>query len=147
MAWKVVDLFSGADGMSLGFVDPRFCGGFETVLAVDNDEAAIATHQANFSGDAVCGNVETWLIEADIPHADVVVGGPPCQGFSLLNKNREGDALRALWEPFLDVVARSGALNIEDPSPQGSGQSAKGAAIEYCEAFFRADLATLRVEH
>lgn len=45
------------------------------------------------------------------------------------------------------AVLHTIALNIEDPSPQGSGQSAKGAAIEYCEAFFRADLAALRIEH
>jgi|TARA_R100000049_G_C1954802_1_gene107082 DNA (cytosine-5)-methyltransferase 1 len=109
MSWKLIDLFSGAGGMSLGFVDRRFCGGFESVLAVDNDAAAIATHKANFSGEAVCGNIETWLADADIPKADVVIGGPPCQGFSLLNKKRDGDARRALWEPFLDVAARSGA--------------------------------------
>lgn len=109
MTWKVIDLFCGAGGMSLGFVDPRFCGGFETVLAVDNDAAALATHKANFGGEAVCGNIETWLNDAEVPTADVVIGGPPCQGFSLLNKKRDGDARRALWEPFLDVATRSGA--------------------------------------
>ena len=93
----------------MGFVDRRFGGGFESVLAVDNDPAAIATHKANFSGEAVCGNVEDWLQGAVIPTADVVIGGPPCQGFSLLNKKRNGDARRALWEPYIDVVVRSGA--------------------------------------
>ncbi|WP_254870944.1 DNA cytosine methyltransferase, partial [Salmonella enterica] len=37
------------------------------------------------------------------------MGGPPCQGFSLLNKNREGDHRRALWEPYMDIIERSGA--------------------------------------
>ncbi len=109
MSLKLIDLFCGAGGMSLGFVDPRFCGGFETVLAVDNDAAALKTHEANFGGESVCGNIETWLNDAVVPAADVVIGGPPCQGFSLLNKKRDGDARRALWEPFLDVAARSGA--------------------------------------
>jgi len=109
MSWKLIDLFSGAGGMSLGFADPRFCGGFESVLAVDNDAAAIATHKENFGGDSVCGNIEIWLKDAVVPQADVVIGGPPCQGFSLLNKKRTGDARRALWEPFLDVAVRSGA--------------------------------------
>jgi DNA (cytosine-5)-methyltransferase 1 len=109
MSWKLIDLFSGAGGMSLGFSDGRFCGGFEPVLAVDNDAAAIATHKANFTGEAVCGNIEEWLKEAAVPSADVVIGGPPCQGFSLLNKRRDGDARRALWEPYIDVVVRSGA--------------------------------------
>ncbi len=71
MSFKLIDLFCGAGGMSLGFVDPRFCGGFETVLAVDNDAAALETHKANFGGEAVCGNIETWLADAHVPAADV----------------------------------------------------------------------------
>jgi DNA (cytosine-5)-methyltransferase 1 len=110
MTYKLIDLFSGAGGMTLGFVDERFCGGFECVLAIDNDEAAIYTHRQNFAGDAAAGNIETWLIKhPNVPKADVVIGGPPCQGFSLLNKNRHGDQRRALWEPYLDIVERSGA--------------------------------------
>ena len=107
MSYRLIDLFSGAGGMSLGFTDARFCGGFECVLAVDNDAPAIATHRENFGGDVVCRNIEEWLEENPrIPKADVVIGGPPCQGFSLLNKKREGVYRRALWEPYLDVVAR-----------------------------------------
>jgi DNA (cytosine-5)-methyltransferase 1 len=110
MTYKLIDLFCGAGGMTLGFVDLRFCGGFEPVLAVDFDGAAIATHAANFGGQTVCGNIESWLAaEPEIPKADVVIGGPPCQGFSLLNKNRRGDIRRALWEPYLDIVKLSGA--------------------------------------
>ena len=110
MTYKLIDLFCGAGGMTLGFVDPRFCGGFECVLAVDNDNSSIATHYANFGGDAICGNIEQWLAkEPRMPKADVVIGGPPCQGFSLLNKKRDGDERRALWEPYLEVVQRCGA--------------------------------------
>ena len=110
MTYKLIDLFCGAGGMSLGFVDQRFCGGFECVLAVDNDEAALATHHANFGGKVICGNIEEWLEEnPSIPKADAVIGGPPCQGFSLLNKKRAGDHRRALWEPYLEVVERCGA--------------------------------------
>src|SRR5258708_27777879 len=109
-AYKIIDLFSGAGGMSLGFVDPRFCGGFSCVLAVDNDAAALATHHASLVGKVVWGNIEDWLEEhLRIPKADIVIGGPPCQGFSLLNKKRSGDYRRALWEPYLDVVERCGA--------------------------------------
>src|SRR5262245_44574022 len=110
MGYKLIDLFSGAGGMTLGFVDNEFCGGFDPVLAVDNDLSATHTHERNFKARAICGNIEVWLENAnDIPKADVVIGGPPCQGFSLLNKQRAGDERRALWEPFLDVVERSGA--------------------------------------
>jgi len=109
MKWKMIDLFSGAGGMSLGFADDRFGGGFEPILALDNDRAAIETHKANFSGEAVCANIEEWLEEADVPQADIVIGGPPCQGFSLLNKKRTNDSRPALWEPYLDIVKQSGA--------------------------------------
>jgi DNA (cytosine-5)-methyltransferase 1 len=95
--------------MSLGFTDSRFGGGFETVLALDNDAAAIETHKANFPGHADCANIEQWLLTNDVPAADVIIGGPPCQGFSLLNKNRNGDERRALWEPYLEIADRSGA--------------------------------------
>ena len=107
--YRVIDLFSGAGGMSFGFQDQRFCGEFEVTLAIDNDESAIATHKANFAGDAICDNIESWLRRNDVPKADVVIGGPPCQGFSLLNKNRDGDSRRALWEPFIEVAHLSDA--------------------------------------
>jgi DNA (cytosine-5)-methyltransferase 1 len=110
MTYKLIDLFCGAGGMTLGFVDRRFCGGFKSVLAIDFDQAAIETHAANFSGRTEHGPIEDWLAgEPDVPKADVVIGGPPCQGFSLLNKNRHGDRRRALWEPYLDIVELSEA--------------------------------------
>jgi DNA (cytosine-5)-methyltransferase 1 len=110
MKYRIIDLFSGAGGMTLGFVDDRFEGGFQCILAIDNDRAAISTHENFFGGESIVGNIEHWLDEnSHIPQADVVIGGPPCQGFSLLNKNREGDVRRALWEPYMDIVKASGA--------------------------------------
>jgi len=109
MAYRLIDLFSGAGGMTLGFVNRRFCGGFEPVLSIDNDPAAVRTHELNFTGRAVGANIEEWLRAEKVPAADVVIGGPPCQGFSLLNKKRTGDERRALWEPFLEIADRSGA--------------------------------------
>lgn len=110
MSYRVIDLFAGAGGMSLGFSDPRFCGGFKSVLAIDNDLAATKTYAQNFGDHALCVDIEEWLRAGpDIPQADVVIGGPPCQGFSLLNKQRAGDVRRQLWQPYMDVVERSGA--------------------------------------
>lgn len=110
MTYRLIDLFAGAGGMSLGFVDHRFCGGFETVWALDNDTSAVATHRRNFGPHAECADIEQWVeLNRPVPAADVVVGGPPCQGFSLLNKKRVGDERRALWLPFMDIVERSGA--------------------------------------
>ena len=106
--YSVIDAFCGAGGMTLGFVDERFGGGFRSVWAIDNDQSAIESYTSNFGArHAECGDIEKRLLTGSVPAADAVIGGPPCQGFSLLNKNKEGDGRRQLWEPFMDVVERS----------------------------------------
>lgn len=108
--YRLIDLFAGAGGLTFGFTDKEFNGKFECILGIDNDRAAVNAHNLNFGNHSICANVEEWLESGhDVPEADIVVGGPPCQGFSLLNKKRHGDARRALWEPFMDVVERSNA--------------------------------------
>ncbi len=107
---RVIDLFCGAGGLSLGFAI-QSGGRFVPVWANDNDPAAAATYNENFGDHCRVGDIIELLDdpETELPEADVVIGGPPCQGFSLLNKNRAGDPRRRMWQPFLDVVERSGA--------------------------------------
>lgn len=96
--------------MTLGFAGSCFCGGFKSIFAIDNDRAAAASYGANFGDHVTCGDIEEWLSgNHEIPQADVVIGGPPCQGFSLLNKARKGDARRALWQPYMDIVKMADA--------------------------------------
>lgn len=106
---RIIDLFCGAGGLSAGFFKGKHAGSFEGVLAIDNDNSAIKTYNANFGDHGIAVNIEEWLINHDVPAADIVIGGPPCQGFSLLNKNRTGDVRRALWEPYMDFIEKSGA--------------------------------------
>lgn len=106
---KVIDLFCGAGGLSCGFMKGENGAHFESVLALDNDNAAIRTYNANFGEHGVVANIEDWIAKNPIPEADIVIGGPPCQGFSLLNKNRIGDHRRALWEPYMDIIEMSTA--------------------------------------
>lgn len=107
MALKIIDLFAGAGGLSSGFMSYK--KDFLPVLAIDNDAAACKTYNANFGELCLNVDIEQWLIENNVPKADIVIGGPPCQGFSLLNKNRKGDIRRGLWEPYMDIVEQSGA--------------------------------------
>ena len=107
--YKLLDLFSGCGGMTLGFSDPRFCGGFESVFAIDHDKASANSYALNFGNHVVCGDIEELVSGKHVPQADIVIGGPPCQGFSLLNKGRKGDLRRALWQPYMDIVEMSGA--------------------------------------
>jgi DNA (cytosine-5)-methyltransferase 1 len=107
--FPLIDLFAGAGGMTLGFV--RSGRGFEPVWANDFDKDATDTYNANFGDHCVLGDIVDILADpkTELPKARVVIGGPPCQGFSLLNKNRDGDTRKQLWRPFLDVVERAGA--------------------------------------
>jgi len=94
-----VDLFSGCGGMTLGFTQT---GRFIPVGAVESDPYAAATYEANFGA----GHMQNSLIEEvkELPHADVLVGGPPCQGFSTLNRGRETVSSRSLWAEYLRAL-------------------------------------------
>jgi len=106
---KMMDLFCGAGGLTLGFAGLAGSGRFESVFALDSNADAIRTYNANFGDHGVVRDIEEWLESGDVPKVDVVIGGPPCQGFSLLNKKRKGDERRSLWKPFMRAVEASGA--------------------------------------
>ena len=108
--YRLIDLFSGAGGLSLGF-SKEYGHNFEPVWANDFNDYAVETYNMNFGSHCVGGDIVDILIDpkTKLPKADVVIGGPPCQGFSLLNKNRDDDPRKHLWRPFLEVVKRSGA--------------------------------------
>src|SRR5438105_1138399 len=90
--YKLIDLFCGAGGMTLGFTG-RDDADFESVWANDFNEFCVKTYRENFGPHCVSGDLVDILRDprTEIPKADVVIGGPPCQGFSLLNKNRDCD--------------------------------------------------------
>jgi DNA (cytosine-5)-methyltransferase 1 len=89
---SVIDLFSGAGGFSLGFHE---AGWFDCVLALDTDRDCTETFATNFpSADIMHADVRD--IDPSGLAADVIVGGPPCQGFSRLNRGRAGDSRNAL---------------------------------------------------
>jgi len=108
--YRLIDLFAGAGGMSLGFSE-RFGHPFVPVWANDFNKDCVKTYIRNFGDHCIEGDLVDILDDphTTVPEADVVIGGPPCQGFSLLNKNRDGDPRKQLWRPFLDVVKRSNA--------------------------------------
>jgi len=108
--FRLIDVFAGAGGMTLGF-SKKFGHAFDSVWANDFNAYCVETYNANFGEHCILGDIIDLLKnpEVVIPKADVVIGGPPCQGFSLLNKNREVDPRKELWRPFFEVVSRSGA--------------------------------------
>jgi DNA (cytosine-5)-methyltransferase 1 len=88
--------------MTRGFVDS---GRFEPVYAVESDAAAAANYAANFP-DASLAARPIQEVEA-FPEADVVIGGPPCQGFSALNHAGANLPSRRLWQEYLRALASS----------------------------------------
>lgn len=108
--YKLIDAFCGAGGMTLGFSE-AFGHGFRSVWANDYNDDCVETYKKNFGKHCVGGDIVAFLEKHPraIPKADVVIGGVPCQGFSLLNKNRKGDPRKEMWRPFLEIVRRSKA--------------------------------------
>lgn len=103
-----VDLFAGCGGLSLGFEQ----AGFDIVAAVEIDPIHAAVHEYNFPyGKTICADIRNITGDdirkvADIGKrdVDVVVGGAPCQGFSLIGKRAMDDPRNQLIRHYLRIV-------------------------------------------
>jgi DNA (cytosine-5)-methyltransferase 1 len=106
----ILDLFSGAGGMSLGFES----AGFKPLLGVDLDQWACRTFEANIPARAVQQNLEqihdfrAFLAAYGVTHVTGIIGGPPCQGFSRVGRGRirHRDRLNGHSEPVVDARNR-----------------------------------------
>ena len=102
--FKVIDLFAGAGGLSCGLR----AAGLQPILAVEKEQDFAATYADNFGAHVLAGDIRELIADGALDcKADVVVGGPPCQGFSNLTGNKKCDPRREMWSPFMDVVERS----------------------------------------
>jgi DNA (cytosine-5)-methyltransferase 1 len=101
--FTLVDLFAGCGGMTAGFVGS---GRFSPLLAVEADSNAAATYEANFGPHVLNRPIERIK---EFPTADVVIGGPPCQAFSTLNRSGAGYERRTLWRDYARALRRSEA--------------------------------------
>jgi DNA (cytosine-5)-methyltransferase 1 len=104
---SAVDLFAGAGGMSLGLEQ----AGFDVLAAVEYDPVHAATHKFNFPDTKIiCGQVQDLCGDeiADqvgrTDPVDLVVGGPPCQGFSMIGKRSVNDSRNNLVFEFQRIV-------------------------------------------
>lgn len=97
---RVVSLFSGAGGLDLGFT----MAGHEIVWANDLYEDAVKTYRKNIGNHIVLKDI-TEVDATDIPSCDIVIGGFPCQGFSVANtKRHEDDTRNILYKQLIRVI-------------------------------------------
>jgi DNA (cytosine-5)-methyltransferase 1 len=106
---KVIDLFCGCGGFSLGAAR----AGFDVVAGVDFDSHAIASHRRNFrkSKDLQLDLTEVTGVEIleqiglDSGELIGIIGGPPCQGFSSMGSNNASDPRNRLFRRFYEIIA------------------------------------------
>lgn len=95
----VVDLFSGCGGLYSGFSQM----GFKNLLSVDNWEAAIRTYKKNYDHPILQASIDENII---LPDSDIIIGGPPCQGFSSAGLRKTHDERNTLVSTFANIVAK-----------------------------------------
>ncbi|MDT2768035.1 DNA cytosine methyltransferase [Globicatella sulfidifaciens] len=102
---KIIDLFSGAGGLSLGFNQ----AGFESVLAIDKWEDAINTYNLNHTNQVgttidIHDYTNEQLLELKNNSIQGIIGGPPCQGFSMVGTRLTNDPRNSLYMEYVRFV-------------------------------------------
>ena len=100
-----LDLFCGAGGLSLGFQQ----AGFRILRAVDSWAPAVETYRKNLGDHVVREKISE---EAALPVTTVIIGGPPCQGFSSAGRRRDDDERNSLVTVFGRIVARNASRRV-----------------------------------
>ncbi len=104
--YNVLDLFCGCGGLSLGFEQ----AGFHVDLGIDNWSEALKTFKNNHKNSKILSadiskispkNIVNKISKSNI---DVIVGGPPCQGFSISGKRNADDPRNQLYHSFVSFV-------------------------------------------
>ena len=102
----VLDLFSGCGGLSFGFEK----AGFKIIAGVDNWKDSLVTFEKNHNNAKTIlldlGKFEPEKIAKEVGNKiDVIIGGPPCQGFSISGKRNPNDPRNSLYRGFVRTVA------------------------------------------
>ena len=120
--FTAVSLFCGAGGLDLGFDR----AGYRTIWANDFDPDACKTHQSWSNAEVVCGDISK-IDMSKIPVSDVILGGFPCQGFSLSGPRKIDDSRNVLYKHYVKLVRQNQPLafvgeNVKGLLTMGGGQ-------------------------
>lgn len=103
--YTVLDLFCGAGGLTTGLTK----AGLNVVAGIDINSPAIKTYALNHEHVAICKDLkkfspEDFSKETKITNVDIIVGGPPCQGFSMAGKRISNDPRNSLFMEFVKYI-------------------------------------------
>lgn len=130
---RVVSLFSGAGGLDLGFKK----AGHEIIWANDLYEDAVATYRENIGSHIVCEDICN-IDPAQIPDCDIVIGGFPCQGFSVANMKRHvGDERNKLYKQLIRIIKAKNPKFFLAENVKGLINLDKGKVFEMILSDFR----------
>lgn len=120
MSLDAVDLFSGAGGLHIGFEN----AGFDIRLCIDNDTLVEKTHRRNFPNIPMINGDINEVSASDIKkylkneQVDVIIGGPPCQGFSTIGKRSSSDPKKRYEEDPRNKLVLTYAKLIRELRPK-----------------------------
>lgn len=138
---KVLSLFSGAGGLDLGII----LAGNQVVWANDIDKDAVETYRSNIGDHIICEDIANIDIST-LPDCQVVVGGFPCQGFSMANMKRALDDDRnKLYRFFYDTIRIKQPLffiaeNVKGILSLGHGEAIKQILEDFASAGYYTEL-------
>lgn len=120
-----VSLFCGAGGLDIGFEK----AGYKTIWANDNDSDACKTHEMWSRAEVVCGDI-TKLDISRIPKSDIILGGFPCQGFSLSGPRKIDDSRNVLYKYLVKLVKQNQPLAFIGENVKGLLTMGNGLIID-----------------
>ena len=132
--YRIVSLFAGCGGLDLGFIQ----AGYKVVWANDFFPEAVQTYRHNISDHIVLGDIKS-IPSSNIPdNIDIVLGGFPCQGFSIANIKRSmKDERNFLYKQFLRVIKDKQPKYFVGENVKGILSMQKGKVIEMIANDFR----------
>lgn len=123
--FTAVSLFCGAGGLDMGFEK----AGFHTIWANDFDKDACKTHQNWSKCEVVCGDISK-IDMSQIPVSDVILGGFPCQGFSLSGPRKIDDSRNSLYKHYVKLVKQNRPMAFVGENVKGLLTMGGGEIIE-----------------
>lgn len=129
--FTAVSLFCGAGGLDMGFER----AGFRTIWANDFEKDACKTHQNWSRAKVVCGDISKLDI-AQIPDSDIILGGFPCQGFSLSGPRKIDDSRNVLYKHYVRIVKEKQPLIFVGENVKGLLTMGEGKIIDAIIAEF-----------